>query len=98
LYRQHPGNHIGVPPSTMRRAVAALRRGPGVFMNVLRQHIAALIARPDLMCETARSNVLNLHRALQGNFRQKLMVLRLPGLRRQNRLETMLFRLWFLIG
>jgi Glycosyl transferase family 2 len=98
LYRQHRGNHIGVPPSTMRRAIAALRRGPGVFMNVLRQHLAALIARPDLMCETAQSNVRTLHRALQGNFRQKLRALRLPGLCRQNRLETALFRLWFLIG
>jgi hypothetical protein len=98
LYRQHRGNHIGVPPSTVRRAVAALRRGPGVFMNVLRQHLAALIARPDLMCESAHSTALHLHRALQGDIRQRLRALRLPGLRRQNRLETVLFRLWFLIG
>jgi hypothetical protein len=98
LYRQHSGNHIGVPPSTLRRARAALRRGPGVFMNVLRQHLAALSARPDLLCETARAIVLQLHRASQGNIRQKLRALRLPGLHRQNRLETLLFRLWFLIG
>jgi hypothetical protein len=98
LYRQHRGNHVGVPPSTMRRAAAALRRGPGVFMNVLRQHLAALIARPDLMCESAHSTALHLHRALQGDIRQRLRALRLPGLRRQNRLETVLFRLWFLIG
>jgi hypothetical protein len=98
LYRQHGNNVVGVPPSQIRRAVAALRRGPGIFMNVLRQHLEALIAQPELVCETARPSVLRLHRALRGGFRERLWALRLPGFRRQTWLETSLFRLWFLIG
>ncbi len=98
LYRQHGGNVVGVPPSQMRRAIAALRRGPSIFMNVLRQHLEALIVQPDLVCETTRPTVLRLHHALRGSFRVRLLALRLPGLRRQTWLETLLFRLWFLIG
>jgi glycosyltransferase involved in cell wall biosynthesis len=98
LYRQHGGNFIGIPLSTPRRAIAALRRGPHAFVDVLRQHLAALAGQPDLMCETARPVVMQLQHALQGSFWQKLNALRLPGLRRQSVLETLLFRLWFLVG
>jgi Glycosyl transferase family 2 len=98
LYRQHGNNVTGAPPSQIRRAIAALRRGPRAFMNVLRQHLAALIAQPHLLRETTRPTVLRLHHALQGSIPEKLGVLRLPGLRRQTRLETLLFWLWFLIG
>lgn len=98
LYRQHGGNVIGAPPSQTRRAIAALRRGPRIFMNVLRQHLEALIAQPHLLSETTRPTVLRLHHALRGSFRERLSALHLPGLRRQTWLETLLFRLWFLIG
>lgn len=98
LYRQHGSNVIGAPPSQLRRAIAALRRGPGIFMNVLRQHVESLIAQPHLLSESSRSAVACLHRALGGGFRERLRALHLPGLRRQTRLETLLFRLWFLVG
>jgi glycosyltransferase involved in cell wall biosynthesis len=98
LYRQHDSNVVGAPPSQTRRAIAALRRGPRIFMNVLRQHLEALIAQPHLLSETARPTVLRLHHALRGSFRERLSALHLPGLRRQTWLETLLFRLWFLIG
>jgi glycosyltransferase involved in cell wall biosynthesis len=98
LYRQHAGNAVGAPPSQLRRAVAALRRGPRIFMNVLRQHVEALVAQQDLLGEDARHTVLRLHHALRGGLRERLGALRLPGLRRQTWQETLLFRLWFLIG
>jgi Glycosyl transferase family 2 len=98
LYRQHGSNVIGAPPSQMRRAIAALRRGPRIFMNVLRQHVDALTAQPELVCETMRPTVVRLHHALRGGFLERLSALKLPGLRRQTWLETLLFRLWFLIG
>jgi hypothetical protein len=98
LYRQHDSNAVGAPPSQTRRAIAALRRGPRIFMNVLRQHLEALIAQPHLLSETTRPTVLRLHHALRGSFRARLSALPLPGLRRQTWLETLLFRLWFLIG
>lgn len=98
LYRQHPGNFVGAPPSMLRRAVAALRRGPGVFMNVLRQNVAALAAQPDLLSPAARRDVLRIQQALQGGVLARLRVMFVPGLHRQTWQETVLFRLWFLVG
>ena len=98
LYRQHSGNAVGAPPSQLRRAIAALRRGPRIFMNVLRQHVEALAAQQDLLDEDASHTVLRLNHALRGGLRERLGALRLPGLRRQTWQETLLFRLWFLIG
>jgi glycosyltransferase involved in cell wall biosynthesis len=98
LYRQHGNNAIGVPLSTVRRAIAAWQRGPTAFMDILRQHVNALVSQPALLSYRARPITLELHRALQGGLREKLVSLGLPGLRRQRWLETLLFRLWFLIG
>ncbi|MBN8891622.1 MAG: hypothetical protein BGP12_08570 [Rhodospirillales bacterium 70-18] len=98
LYRQHAHNFVGAPPSMLRRAVAALRRGPGVFMSVLRQNVAALAAQPELLSEPARAEVLMIHQALQRGPLARLAALRLPGLHRQTWTETLLFRLWFLVG
>lgn len=98
LYRQHANNFVGAPPSMLRRAVAALHRGPSVFMSVLRQNVAALAAQPQLLSEPARADVLRIHQALQRGPLARLTALRLPGLRRQTWPETLLFRLWFLVG
>ena len=38
LYRQHPGNAVGSSRSTLRRTLAAMRRGPSAFMGLLRAH------------------------------------------------------------
>ena len=98
LYRQHGDNYVGMRVSDAHRAIAAIRRGPFAFMAVLRQHVAALTAQPELISETARGVAWQLHRALQGSFRERLAALRVRGLRRQTWLETALFRIWFLIG
>ena len=98
LYRQHAANTVGAPRSRAHRAIAAMRRGPGVFMNVLRLHVAALHAQPHLLTEAARAQVESLDRALRGGLLQRLQALRMAGLHRQTWSETMLFRLWFLIG
>ena len=98
LYRQHGSNFVGVPASQSRRAVAALERGPIAFMNLLRQHVQALVSRPDLVTEHNYRVLMRIHDALQANVLKKLAALCLPGLRRQGRLETLLFRIWFLIG
>ena len=98
LYRQHGGNLVGAPPSMHRRAVAALRRGPGVFMGVLRNHVAALRAQPHLLSPEAAAALDILHAGLHGPLRHRVAALRLPGLTRQTWQETLLFRWWFLIG
>jgi glycosyltransferase involved in cell wall biosynthesis len=98
LYRQHALNLVGAPASMASRAVAALRRGPALFMTVLREHIAALLAQPELISERARAELATLDRALRSGFWHRLAALRTPGLHRQTWPETLLFRCWFLIG
>jgi len=98
LYRQHGGNAVGAPAGRLRRGTAALRRGPGAFMRVFRQYVAALAEQAHLLSPSAASQVMLLDRALRGGRRQRLRALCLPGLVRQTRAETALFRLWFLLG
>jgi len=98
LYRQHGGNVVGAPGSMGRRAVAALRRGPSVFMGVLRGHVAALRDQPDLLSPNAAAALDVVQAGLQGGVPQRLTALQLGGLSRQTWQETLLFRWWFLIG
>ena len=98
LYRQHKLNLVGAPASMTSRAIAALRRGPSLFMTVLREHVAALLAQPELISERARIELASLDRALRSSPWRRLAALRMPGLRRQTWPETLLFRCWFLIG
>ena len=98
MYRQHGANMVGAPRSIPRRALAALQRGPDMFMNVLRAHVAALRAQPALLSDGARAALEVMHTGLYGGLRERLAAMRLIGLRRQTWHETMLFRWWFLIG
>ncbi len=98
LYRQHAQNLVGAPASMPRRAVAALRRGPSVFMGVLRSHVTALLAQPGLVSPGALRELQTLDQALHGSLWQRLRALFLPGLHRQTWQETLVFRCWFLFG
>ncbi len=98
LYRQHRGNAVGAPASMRRRAVAALRRGPGVFMNVLRCHVAALREHPDLLSPDAAAALDVVQAGLQGGVTQRLAALQRCALSRQTWQETLVFRCWFLVG
>ena len=97
-YRQHVGNLVGSPLGTLRRGIAALRRGPGPFMAMFRGHVAALQAHSDLLSDRARADVTLISRALSGGLLNKLRALSLPGFRRQTWLEDLVFRIWFLLG
>ena len=98
LYRQHDRNAVGAPLSLRRRGLAALRRGPGVFMQVFRDHVAALRAQPWLLTPATARQLEVIGGALEGGVGLRLAAMRLPGLRRQTWQETLLFRCWFLIG
>ncbi len=98
MYRQHDGNVVGAPRSMRRRAVAAMQRGPDVFMGVLRAHVAALRLQPDLLSPTAAAALEVVHRGLHGGLRQRLAALHLHGMQRQTWQETLVFRWWFLVG
>lgn len=98
LYRQHGGNAVGAPPSRWQRAVGALRRGPGVFMGVMRAQVGALRAQPALLCPEARVLVEAVDRALSGGVWRRVAVMWRFQLLRQTHAETWLFRVWFLLG
>ena len=98
LYRQHAGNAVGVPVAPGRRAWAALRRGPGTFMNTFRAHMAALQAQQDVLSPQARDDLALIASGLHDGWAKRLHALALPGLKRQSWAETQLFRLWFLLG
>ncbi len=98
LYRQHGDNAVGAPGSRLRRALAALRRGPGPFMARFRAHLAGLAANAALLPAPVADEVAALARALDGGLRGRLRLLFWPGLARRTRLETLLLRLWLLIG
>ncbi len=98
LYRQHGLNQVGAPHTAWRRAIAALRRGPGVFMALFREHVAALCDHQDLLSPQARRTAIDIARALRAGPRERLRVLRQHRLRRQTFLETALFAVWFLLG
>ncbi len=98
MYRQHAGNAVGVPRSTWRRAVAAIGRGPHVFMRTFRAHVAALQANPSHLTPDASQALSLISAGLSDGLKPRLRALALPGLRRQNFAETQLFRLWFLLG
>jgi hypothetical protein len=98
LYRQHANNHVGEPRNWLRRGIAALRRGPGPFMRLLRQHVAMLQARPELLPESTHRQLAAIADALNGSRAARLKALFLPGFARQTWLETVVFRVWFLLG
>ncbi len=99
LYRQHAANAVGAPHSPLRRGVMALRRGPDAFMQLFRRHVAGLLAAgPALSLEAARDLRILDHALSAGLLTRLRAMRRVRSLVRRTRLETLLFRLWFLIG
>ncbi len=98
LYRQHARNAVGVPLSPRRRAWAALRRGPHVFMQSFRAHMEALQAQEELLSAQSREALGLISDGLHDGWSRRLRALAHPGLKRRNWAETQLFRLWFLLG
>jgi glycosyltransferase involved in cell wall biosynthesis len=98
LYRQHAENVVGAPRSPQRRALAALRRGPGAFMSVFRANVEALSAQPASLAPQAAHDLAIVHRALSGGVIARLHALRLPNFVRNSPAQTVLFRLWFMFG
>ena len=98
MYRQHDRNLVGAAASRRARAVAALRRGPGPFMTIFRQNVAALEEQGDLLTPAARQNVARIAQALDSGPLGRVMALRSQNFTRQTWLETALFWVWFLMG
>jgi glycosyltransferase involved in cell wall biosynthesis len=98
LYRQHAANLVGEASGFWRRGVRAIRRGREPFMTIFRCHVTALRARPGLLSDRTSTLLSIIDRACHGSTVDRLKALHQPGFVRQTWLETLLFRLWFLLG
>jgi glycosyltransferase involved in cell wall biosynthesis len=98
LYRQHDANVVGAPSSAPRRALGALRRGPSAFMNVFRKNVAALQKQSAAFDPAVQQQIELIAKSLASSSAKRLRALALPGFVRSSRLQTALFRLWFLLG
>jgi malate dehydrogenase len=96
LYRQHAENVVGAPLSARRRALAAIRRGPGAFMTVFRANLEALSAQSAPLTPEARRDLAVIADGLRGGVLARLRALRVRGFVRNSPAQTALFRLWFM--
>jgi glycosyltransferase involved in cell wall biosynthesis len=95
LYRLHKNNLIGSARPLPARAIAAIRRGPAIFMTMMRRHADALAAQASLLAPQARSDLRLVRAALHGGLLARLAALRCRRFRRRTLLENILFSVWF---
>jgi len=95
LYRLHKNNLIGSARPLPARAIAAMRRGPAIFMTMMRRHADALAAQASRLTPQARGDLRLVRAALHGGLLARLAALRCRRFRRRTMLENLLFGLWF---
>jgi glycosyltransferase involved in cell wall biosynthesis len=98
LYRLHKNNLIAASPSITARALAALDRGPGIFMTMMRRHADTLNRHAARLTPSARADLAVVQEGLNGTWRDRLQALKNTRFRRRTLLENMLFAYWFLTG
>jgi glycosyltransferase involved in cell wall biosynthesis len=97
LYRQHAKNTIGAQMPTVSRAIAALERGPGIYMTMMRRHAERLWEYRDRLHPLAVADLQSIRKGLAGGYAERIAALRCTSFSRATKLETLLFRLWFLM-
>jgi glycosyltransferase involved in cell wall biosynthesis len=95
LYRLHKNNLIGSARPLPARAVAALQRGPAIFMTMLRRHAEVLALHQARLAPQARRDLARIRAALDGGMLARINALRCPGFQRRTPLENILFAYWF---
>ena len=96
LYRQHLKNMVGSQLPMITRAIAALERGGGIYMTMMRRHAEQLHAYRHLLSAAAQADLDVINKGLAGGFSDRLAALRCPAFKRATALENLLFRIWFL--
>ncbi len=97
LYRQHDRNAVGSSGGTVTRAIRALRRGPGPFLDSLDHHLRQLLAYRDRLTPDNQ-------RMLDALWAARIAPpMRRPGavmgarVYRQGTLEDLLLRAWLML-
>jgi glycosyltransferase involved in cell wall biosynthesis len=98
LYRLHKRNLIGRARPMPGRALAAMRRGPGIFMTMMRRHANSLAESSHQLSPAARADLALVQSGLKGSIAGRVGALRCPRFRRRSALENLLFRYWFITG
>jgi glycosyltransferase involved in cell wall biosynthesis len=96
LYRLHKGNLIGRAQPLYARALAAIRRGPVVYMTMMQRHTDALLIQTPKLTSEAKQDLALVRQGLYGNFSKRILALRCQRFRRRTALENLLFGFWFL--
>ncbi|GLR67936.1 glycosyl transferase family 2 [Acidocella aquatica] len=96
LYRLHKNNLIGSARPLPARALAAIRRGPKIFMTMMHRHADILASSANQLTPQARHDLKTIQSALQGGVIPRLAALRCTRFRRRTLLENLLFSLWFI--
>ncbi|GAB3592426.1 glycosyltransferase [Acetobacter peroxydans] len=102
-YRQHQSNAVGAPTHWFRRALAAFRRGPSLFMRAFRGNVMRLLAQQQVLQEQNRTCLLALQKALAtpgmvGWVARYRLLRQMRQLRRATFAEQQIFCLWFILG
>ena len=96
LYRLHKGNLIGRAQPFYARALAAIRRGPAVYMTMMQRHADALAAQAARLTPETQRDLALVRNGLYGGLTSRLSALRCQRFRRRTVLENLLFGFWFL--
>ena len=96
LYRLHKGNLIGRAQPFYARAIAALRRGPVVYMTMMQRHADALMHQAARLSPEARQDLALVRMGLYGGLASRILALRCQRFRRRTAMENLLFCFWFL--
>ncbi|HTQ71190.1 MAG TPA: glycosyltransferase [Acidocella sp.] len=96
LYRLHKRNLIGRSQPLHARALAALQRGPVVYMTMMQRHADALMAQAARLTPQASQDLALVRNGLYGGLASRVLALRCKRLRRRTALENLLFGVWFL--
>lgn len=102
-YRQHQSNAVGAPTHWFRRALAAFRRGPSLFMRAFRGNVTQLLAQQLLLLQENRTCLLALQKALSaqglaGWVARYRLLRQMRQLHRVTFAEQQIFYLWFILG
>lgn len=97
LYRLHGRNLIGRKKQPLlTRAWAAVRRGPMIYMTMMRRHVEALLTQTCPLSPSALADLRLIQAGLQGGLHERVAALRCRHFRRRTVLENVLFFYWFL--